>query len=63
LQVHGLTEDQVADIAFASGIRVHHLAALRVSLEQAFMKLTADSVEYHAELPASRPPAHNGTEA
>jgi ABC-2 type transport system ATP-binding protein len=63
LQVRGLTEDQVADIAFAAGIRLHHLAAARVSLEQAFMELTADSVEYHAELPTGRPPARNGTEA
>jgi len=66
LQVRGLTEDQVADIAFASGIRVHHLALSRVSLEQAFMELTADSVEYHAQPPASLRPehsesAHNGS--
>jgi ABC-2 type transport system ATP-binding protein len=61
--VRGLTEDQVADIAFAAGIRLHHLAAARVSLEQAFMELTADSVEYHAQLPAGQPPAYNGTEA
>ena len=52
LEVRGLTEDQVADIAFAHGIRLTHLAATRVSLEHAFMELTADSVEYRAELPA-----------
>ena len=63
LQVRGLTEDQVADLAFAGGIRVHHLAPSRVSLEQAFMELTAGSVEYHAELPARQQPAHNGSEA
>jgi ABC-2 type transport system ATP-binding protein len=62
LLVRGLTEIQVADIAFAGGIRVHHLAAARVSLEQAFMELTADSVEYHAGVPAGRP-THDGTEA
>jgi hypothetical protein len=33
-----------------------------VSLEQAFMELTADSVEYRAELPEVRQPAHHGTE-
>jgi ABC-2 type transport system ATP-binding protein len=48
LQVRGLTEERIGDIAFANGIRVHHLAPARVSLEQAFMELTADSVEYHA---------------
>ena len=51
-EVRGLTEDQVSDLAFAHGIRLTHLAATRVSLEQAFMELTADSVEYRAELPA-----------
>jgi ABC-2 type transport system ATP-binding protein len=52
LEVRGLTEEQVSDLAFAQGIRLYHLAASRVSLEHAFMELTADSVEYHAELPA-----------
>jgi ABC-2 type transport system ATP-binding protein len=51
-EVHGLTEDQVSDLAFAQGIRLTHLASTRASLEQAFMELTADSVEYRAELPA-----------
>ncbi len=51
-EVRGLSEDQVSDLAFAHGIRLTHLAATRVSLEQAFMELTADSVEYRAELPA-----------
>jgi ABC-2 type transport system ATP-binding protein len=52
LEVRGLTEDQVSDLAFAHGIRLYHLAATRVSLEHAFMELTADSVDYRAELPA-----------
>ena len=52
LEIRGLTEDQVSDLAFAHGIRLYHLAATRVSLEHAFMELTADSVEYRAELPA-----------
>jgi ABC-2 type transport system ATP-binding protein len=62
LEVRGLTEDQVADIAFASGIRLQHLAKSRVSLEQAFMELTADSVDYRAQV-TGRQPANNGTEA
>ena len=52
-EVRGLTEDQVSDLAFARGIRLYHLAATRVSLEHAFMELTADSVDYRAELPAA----------
>ena len=41
----------MSDLAFAHGIRLYHLAETRVSLEHAFMELTADSVEYHAGLP------------
>jgi ABC-2 type transport system ATP-binding protein len=64
VQVRGLTEDVVADIAFANGIRLNHLAPSRVSLEQAFMELTADSVEYHAQAPVvDTRPARNTTEA
>ena len=50
MQVNGLTEDQVSDLAFVHGIRLYHLSATRASLEQAFMELTADSVEYRAQL-------------
>ena len=60
LLVHGLTVDAVGDIAFENGIRLHELSALRASLEEAFMELTADSVEYHAGVPAA--PASIGSE-
>jgi ABC-2 type transport system ATP-binding protein len=62
LDVSGLTEEQIGDIAFASGIRLHHLSASRASLEHAFMELTASSVDYHAEQPADRLPAPSGME-
>jgi ABC-2 type transport system ATP-binding protein len=62
LEVSGLTEERIGDIAFAHGVRLHHLTPSRASLEQAFMELTADSVEYHAGLPDSRQPAHTGME-
>jgi ABC-2 type transport system ATP-binding protein len=48
IEITGLTEDQVSDLAFAHGIRLYHLAKSRVSLEHAYMELTADSVQYHA---------------
>src|SRR6516225_6146179 len=51
LLVRGLTTDEIGDIAFEQGIRVHELSALRASLEEAFMELTADSVEFHAGVP------------
>ena len=63
LAVRGLTEKQVAELAFANAVRVHHLALTKVSLEQAFMELTAGSVDYHADLPARREPAQHGTES
>jgi ABC-2 type transport system ATP-binding protein len=63
LEVRGLTEDQVAEVAFANGVRLQHLAASKASLEQAFMELTANSVEYHAAAPAALQPTHTGTEA
>jgi ABC-2 type transport system ATP-binding protein len=63
LLIRGLGEEQVGDTAAAAGIPVHHLAASRVSLEQAFMELTADSVDFHAGIPASQSSAHNGMEA
>jgi ABC-2 type transport system ATP-binding protein len=63
LLVQGLSEDQVGDTAFARGIRVHHLAASRISLEQAFMELTASSVDYRAGALASPQPAATGSEA
>ncbi len=62
LEVSGLTEERIGDIAFAHGVRLHHLAPSRASLEQAFMELTADSVEYHAGLPETRQPAYTGME-
>jgi len=48
LTVHGLTSDQVGDLAFEHGVRLHELTVVRASLEEAFMELTADSVEYRA---------------
>jgi ABC-2 type transport system ATP-binding protein len=48
LTVHGLTAAQIGDIAFEHGVRLHELTVVRASLEEAFMELTADSVEYRA---------------
>jgi len=53
LQVHGMSADAVGDIAFEEGIRLHELTTTRASLEEAFMALTADSVEYHAGVPGA----------
>jgi ABC-2 type transport system ATP-binding protein len=55
LTVQGMTADKVGDVAFDKGIRLHELTTVRASLEEAFMELTADSVEYRAEVPAAAP--------
>jgi ABC-2 type transport system ATP-binding protein len=46
--------DQIGDLAFENGIRLHELAPAQASLEEAFMELTADSVEFHAHAPGQR---------
>jgi len=48
LQVHGKTAEQIGDIAFDNRVRVHKLSMREASLEEAFMELTRDAVEYHA---------------
>ena len=48
----GMTE--IGDLAFDNQIRVHELSPIQASLEQAFMELTKDSVEYHAAIPAGK---------
>ncbi len=55
VEVRGMTAEQVGDLAFGEGIRLHELATVRASLEEAFMELTASSVEYHADVPGQRP--------
>lgn len=48
LLVHGATAAEVGDVAADHALRVHELALIRPSLEEAFMRLTGDAVEYHA---------------
>jgi ABC-2 type transport system ATP-binding protein len=51
LLVTGLAVDRIGDLAFENSVRLHELAPLQASLEQAFMELTRDSVEFHAAVP------------
>jgi ABC-2 type transport system ATP-binding protein len=46
LIVSGLSAEQVGDIAYQAGVRLHELRPVETSLEQAYMELTAESVEY-----------------
>jgi ABC-2 type transport system ATP-binding protein len=54
LMVTGLDTATVSAIAFEQGILLTELASQRASLEDAFMEMTRDSVEYRAESGHSR---------
>jgi ABC-2 type transport system ATP-binding protein len=47
LEVEGLTAVAIGDAAAAHGLRLHELTRIEASLEEAFMSLTRDAVEYH----------------
>jgi ABC-2 type transport system ATP-binding protein len=47
LEVAGLTAEQVGDAAAAHGLALHELTPVVASLEEAFMDVTRDDVEFH----------------
>ena len=49
LAVSGLSAPEIGDLAGTNGIYLHELATQSASLEEAFMELTRESVEFHAE--------------
>lgn len=49
LTVPNLSTDQVGEIAFTGGIMVSELQQRRASLEEAFMEMTSDSVQYRVD--------------
>lgn len=53
LEVVGLTSAQIGDLAAAEGLPLHELTPLSASLEDAYLSLTRDEVEYRSELVAS----------
>ncbi|MET7967492.1 ATP-binding cassette domain-containing protein [Micromonospora sp. NPDC005305] len=48
LTVTGVTAGRVGDLAYELGVRLHELTPVAASLEEAFLELTAGSVEYAA---------------
>ncbi|WP_369193673.1 ABC transporter ATP-binding protein [Streptomyces djakartensis] len=54
LEVDGGKAEQIGELAAQHRITLHELSSQQASLEEAFMRLTAESVEYHA---------HSGTGA
>ncbi|MFF0743985.1 ABC transporter ATP-binding protein [Streptomyces sp. NPDC004111] len=48
LEVDGATSEQLGELAARNQLVLHELSPQQASLEEAFMQLTAESVEYHA---------------
>ena len=46
IEVHGLTAQQIGETALRHGIVLHELTPQQASLEEAFMDLTRDDVEF-----------------
>nr|WP_217507833.1 ATP-binding cassette domain-containing protein [Curtobacterium albidum] len=49
LRVRGRDADEIGDAAAAAGVPLHQLATTQASLEQAYLELTHDAVEYRSE--------------
>ena len=50
IEVTGLSAAQIGDAAAGAGIALHELTPLSASLEEAYLELTQDEVEYHSEV-------------
>ncbi len=50
IEVSGLTAAQVGEAAARSGVVLHELTPLSASLEEAYLELTHDEVEYRTEV-------------
>ncbi|KAB1503085.1 ABC transporter ATP-binding protein [Corynebacterium sp. 320] len=57
LKVPGKNSDWIGELAFSGGILLRELAEVRPSLEDAFMRMTGNSVEYHASSNGQAPQA------
>ncbi|WP_228562791.1 ABC transporter ATP-binding protein [Catenulispora rubra] len=55
VEVFDVASESVGDLAGQNGLWLHELAVVQPSLEEAFMSMTADSVEYHAGVPGMEP--------
>jgi ABC-2 type transport system ATP-binding protein len=47
LEIEGLTSSEIGDLAAAHSLTLHQLYQQEASLEEAFMELTRDSIEFH----------------
>ncbi|MER5948211.1 ABC transporter ATP-binding protein [Streptomyces sp. NPDC001904] len=56
LEVDGGSPEQLGELAASHQLVLHELSPQQASLEEAFMQLTAGSVEYHAHSDTTAPP-------
>ena len=61
LQVQGTTPERIGDLARDHRIAIHELAVEHASLEEAFMELTGESVEYQGQGHAGARSGETGT--
>jgi ABC-2 type transport system ATP-binding protein len=62
LVVTGLDAAAIGDLAAEHGIAVHALVPRQASLEQAYLDLTGESVDYHGEVPPAESTAESTAE-
>jgi ABC-2 type transport system ATP-binding protein len=55
LEIDGLTAEQVGDLAALNNIALHELTPIQASLEEAFMELTREDVEFRSASPSATP--------
>ena len=51
LLVTGIAAPRIGDVALAEGLAIHELSPVQASLEEVFMELTSDMVDYHGHTP------------
>jgi ABC-2 type transport system ATP-binding protein len=52
LLVTGIDASRIGDVALGEGLALHELSPVQASLEEVFMDLTSDMVDYHGHTPA-----------
>jgi ABC-2 type transport system ATP-binding protein len=53
LDIHGVASERIGEVAARDGLVLHELTPQRASLEDAYLRLTGDAVEYHTPDPAA----------
>lgn len=60
IEVSGSTAQAIGELAATGGVVLHELTPVSASLEQAYMSLTADDVEYHSGVPVTASAQESG---